>query len=65
MELSILTLKTSIMTAIGNTFLFAVKNLHMGFLALYSIMTLLKYNVFENIMGNVALAHLEQTLHFP
>ena len=34
-------------------------------LTLYSIITPLKYHVFENIMGYGAIALLEQMLHFP
>ena len=34
-------------------------------LILYSIITLLKYNAFENIMENVAFALLGQMLNFP
>ena len=34
-------------------------------LTLYSIVTRLKYHVFENIMENGACALLEQMLHFP
>ena len=34
-------------------------------LTLYSLITPLKYHVFENIMENEAFALLEQMLHFP
>ena len=34
------------------------------FLTLYSMITPLKYHVFENIMENEAFAFLEQMLHF-
>ena len=34
-------------------------------LTCYSIITPLKYHVFENIMENGAFALLEQLLHFP
>ena len=34
-------------------------------LTLYSIITPLKYHVFENIMEKGAFAPLEQMLHFP
>ena len=36
-----------------------------AFLTLYSIMTPLKYHIFENILENGAFALLEQMLHFP
>ena len=36
-----------------------------GAFALYSIITPLKYHVFENIMDNRAFALKEQMLHYP
>ena len=39
--------------------------IHLSSLTLYTIITPLKYRVFENIMENGAFALLEQMLHFP